>query len=74
MYQILPAESAEIEHLHRQYISNIVYSVAQGAFTDWIDKKMKERTQKLEQERALQIKMDPEIYAIFKESNSISGK
>ena len=43
-------------------------------FTDWIDKKMKERTQKLTEQKNLNIKMDAEIYKVFKQSNSISGK
>ena len=35
---------------------------------------MKERTKRIAQERDLNIKMDPQIYKIFKESTSISGK
>ena len=74
VYQILPSEQGEIEHLHRQYVANCIYTIASDDFTDWIDKKMKERTEKLTQERDLSIKMDPEIYQIFKDSTSVSGK
>ena len=38
-------------------------------FADWIDKRCQERTQKITEERNLNIKMDPQIYEIFKKSN-----
>ena len=70
----MPAEQEEIENLHRQYIANVIYYIAGKDFTDWIDKRLKERTQKLTEERQMNIKMDPEIYKIFQASQSISGK
>ena len=74
VHQILPSQQGEIENLHRGCIANVIYTVAGDDFTDWIDRKMKERTQKLTEEKNLNIKMDPEIFKIFKNSTSISGK
>ena len=71
---ILPREKSEIENLHRQYIANVVYTVAGSDFTDWIEMKLKERTEKLKEEKDLCIKMDPEIYSVYKNSTAISGK
>ena len=70
----MPVEKAEIENLHRQYIANVIYTVAGDEFKEWIDQKMKERTQKLTEDKNLNIKMDPEIFSVFKNSTSISGK
>ena len=74
VFTALPQEKAEIESLHRTYIANVIYTVAGEDFQDWVDKKMKERTKRIAEERDLNIKMDPEIYEIFKKSTSISGK
>jgi geranylgeranyl pyrophosphate synthase len=52
----------------------VIYTVVGEDFKDWVDKKMRERTKRLAEERDMNIKMDPEIYKVFKASTSISGK
>ena len=52
----------------------MIYYVAGKDFTDWIDKRLKERTERLLEDRSMNIHMDPEIYEIFKKQDSISGK
>ena len=74
VYDILPRERSERDVLHRQYVANVIYTIAGSAFSEWIDAKVKQRNLKLAEERNLNIKMDPEIYKIFKASESISGK
>ena len=70
----MPEKQSEIENLHRGYIANIIYTMVGENFKLWVEKKMKERTKRLAEDRDLNIKMDPEIYKIFKTSTSISGK
>ena len=72
--QALPKETAEVENLHRGYVANVIYTIVGDNFKDWVDKKLKERTKKMAEEKDLNIKMDPQIYKIFKASTSISGK
>jgi len=74
VFEVFPRERLEIDTLHRQYVANVIYTIAGNAFSRWIDGKLKERNQKLMQDKNLNIKMDPEIYKIFKNSESISGK
>ena len=74
VFEVFPQERLEIDTLHRQYVANVIYTIAGNAFSRWIDGKLKERNQKLMQDKNLNIKMDPEIYKIFKNSESISGK
>ena len=74
VFQILPEEKREINVLHRQYIANVIFYVAGKEFTNWIEERLKERTEKLLNDRSMNIHMDPEIYEIYKQSNSISGK
>ena len=74
VFQILPIEEKEIENLHRKFIANVIYSVAGEDFKTFVEKKMNERTKKLAESRNMNIKMDPEIYKIYKENNNISGK
>ena len=70
---MLPVERSEIENLHRQYIANVIYTIAGDDFQLWVSKKMNERAKRIAEDRDLNIKMDPEIYKIFKQSTSISG-
>jgi hypothetical protein len=72
--QALPKETAEVENLHRGYVANVIYTIVGDNFKDWVDKKLKERTKKMAEDKDLNIKMDPQIYKIFKASTSISGK
>ena len=74
VFAALPVEQAEIENLHRSYVANVIYTIVGDDFTDWVDRKLKQRTKKITEEREMNIKMDPEIYKIFKASTSISGK
>ena len=74
VFHILPDEQGEIENLHRQYIANVIYTIAGDHFTKWIDMVMKERTEKITKEKNLSIQMDPAIYQVYKNSTSVSGK
>ena len=70
----LPEDPNEIEHFHRNFIANVIYTLVGENFRLWVDKKMRERTKRMAEDRDMNIKMDPEIYKIFKASSSISGK
>jgi len=52
----------------------VIYSIAGDDFRDFITKKLNERTKKLADSRNMNIKMDPEIYRIYKDTKNISGK
>ena len=74
VFEILPRDQGEIQSLHRQYIANVIFYVAGKKFTDWIDEQLKKRTQKITQDRNLSIRMDPDIFKVYQQSSSISGK
>ena len=74
VFTALPKEQNEINSLHRNYIANVIYTIVGEDFRDWINNKMQERTKRLALERNMTIQMDPEIYKIYKDSTSISGK
>lgn len=62
VYQVFPRDQQEISQMHRQYVANVIYTIAGQGFSKWIDGKLKERNQKIMQDKNLNIKMDPEIY------------
>ena len=70
----LPMEQREIDKLLRQYVINIVYTVAGDDFRQWVEQVMDERNAKIKEERDLGIDLDPEILRIFKASTSVSSK
>ena len=46
----LPTEPREIDKLPRSYISNVIYTIVGDKFKNWVDEKVKERTEKLVKE------------------------
>ena len=52
----------------------MIYTLVGEPFQDWINKRLKARTTQLCDKRQMNIKMDPEIFKIFKASTSVSGK
>ena len=72
--QCLPSVEKEINKLPREYIGNVVQTVAKDVFTAWVKQRVDARNQKLAADREVAINMDPTIAAIFSSSNAISGK
>ena len=48
----------------RQYIANVVYTFIGDDFQAWMDVGIEARNQKVKDDRDMDIKMDPEIFAI----------
>ena len=69
----LPIE-AEIHHLHRQYLANVIYTIVGEAFADWVDALITERNRKVTVESNEMVKMDPRVAAIFRASTTTSSK
>ena len=70
--EALPSVHKEIEKLPRQYIANLIYSIAGAPFQKWCREQIEHRNRLRTQEHDLIIDMDPEIARIFKESTSVS--
>ena len=68
-----PEEGREIRKLPRAWINNVIYTL-DCQFANWVQLKQKERTDKLLKEENLGLNLDPEIAAIFQNSNAISCK
>ena len=72
--EALPAEAREVDKLHRQYIANVIYTIAGAPFHQWVEGVMADRTRKIQQEQNLMIEMDPEVLRTFQASSAVSGK
>ena len=64
----------EMDKLPRQYIANVIYTIVGNQFSEWVKSQMQKRNDKIKAEQDMLIDMDPEIAAIFKASQSVSGK
>ena len=69
----LPILERERLLLPRSYIANVIYTIVGEDFKKWVDNLVKRRHDERRQEQS-QIKMDPEIAAIFNLSTATSGK
>ena len=67
-------EPREVLKLHRNYVSNVIYTLVGTPFQAWVESKIKERNTKLEGERDMAAHMDPEIANILEKSHTISSK
>ena len=72
--EALPSIQKEIDRLPREYVGNIIQTLAGNAFTQWVRQKIESRNAKLQQERQMTVAMDQSILDIFNASNAISGK
>ena len=70
----LPRNERDILHLHRHYISTIIYSLVGKPFREWVDKRIVERNQKLEEKHNMTVMLDPEVAAILQKSTTVSSK
>jgi len=70
----LPAEKREIEKLPRKYVSSLLFSLIGVPFDAWVQRRIEERNERIAEEQDLNAEMDPEVYAAYVKSSSISGK
>ena len=61
----LPITEKERLKLPREYIGNVIYTIAKDPFQNWVDEQIEARNQKVAQDHDLSIAMDPEIAKLF---------
>ena len=69
----LPSVEKEIKKLPREYLGNVIQTIAKENFTAWVKQRVETRNQKLADDRDLAIHMDQSIADIFHASNAVSG-
>ena len=57
----LPKETVDIEKLHRDYVSTIIYTMVGNPFSEWVEFQIKERNRLLEEQQDMNAHIDPEI-------------
>jgi len=72
--QYLPAEKREVKKLPRDYISTVLYSIIGTPFAAWVERRIEDRNEKIAEEQDLNAELDPDVYAAYAKSSSISGK
>jgi hypothetical protein len=60
-----PLEEKEREKLPRQYVINVIYTLAGQEFRSHVDKLVDKRHIKIAEQRQLYIELDPEIAEVF---------
>jgi hypothetical protein len=68
----LPSVRKEIEKMPRQYIANVIYSLAGLPFKEWCNEQIEVRNKMRTEDHDLAIDMDPDIAKIFKASTAVS--
>ena len=68
----LPSEEREREKLPRQYLINVIYTLAGSVFRNWVNELVEERHADVVEKKDLTIQMDPEIAAIYNKSKAVS--
>lgn len=68
----LPDTKLELEKLHRDYISSVIYTIMGNPFVTWCQGRINQRNQELLQKQDQIIWMDPEVATAIRNSNSVS--
>ena len=70
----LPIVEKEIEKLPRQYIANIIYTLVEDPFYEWVEAQINIRNEKMANKMDIHIEMDQELAKVFKESTAVTSK
>ena len=62
-------DAKELAKVPRQWLANVIYSVAGQPFGDWVDAVITSRNSKIVASDNKFIAMDPQVYAAFQASN-----
>lgn len=63
--QALPSETTELLKLRRDYVSTVIYTLVGDDFINWVNIKINERNQHIEEKQDLNVMLDPEIAQIM---------
>ena len=69
----LPDER-DLARLPRSFIVNVTYTLMGDCFSVWVHNLIKERNEKLAENRSLMIELDPAVAKAFRDSVNISSK
>ena len=64
----------EMLKMPRQYLANMIYTITQDQFSDWVDERVQARNAKVTQDKGLVIDLDPRVAQAFAKSTSVSRK
>ena len=67
-------EQDDHKRLPRQWVINVVYTLAGKPFADWVLEHVEERNRKVVADKQLAIMMDPDIMRAFQASTHVSSK
>ena len=66
-------DAKDLPKVPRQWLANVIYSVAGQPFADWVDEVIASRNSKIAANDKKHILMDPEVFAAFEASNQVSS-
>ena len=72
--QALPVVEKEVKKLPREYVTNVIQTLAKDDFSEWVKRRVEARNRKLVEDREMTIQLDQTILDIFNASNAVSGK
>ena len=73
VFQYLP-DLQEIDKIGREWICNIIATIIQDKFVDWVAKQVNDRNELIVEKGDLAVEMDDEIFAAFQSSTAVSRK
>ena len=56
----------------RQYVINVIYTLAAQEFRDWVDELVNKRHEEIAEQRQLFIELDEEVAEVFNQSTAVS--
>ena len=67
-----PEFEKERQKLPREYVGNVINIIVKDPFEEWVNQKINERHEKVQEKGNMMIELDPEIARVFQQSNSVS--
>jgi hypothetical protein len=67
-------DAKDLAKVPRQWLANVIFSVAGAPFSTWVDEVITARNTKISSNEKKHVIMDAEVYAAFQASAQVSSK
>ena len=73
VWEYMP-DQQEIHKVSKEWVCNVCATILKGMFSGWVKNRIEERNEAVRKNKNIDIAMDPEVAAAFRDSTRVSRK
>lgn len=67
-------DGPDMDRIQRQWLINVIHTIVGNDFSEWVQRQVDARNDKVTEKQSLSLEMDPEIAQAFYDSKQVSSK